>query len=175
MGQEMSAFWLIAFVDLVAVAIVIITCPLRGLSRVLAPDTQLVAMLYAVFAIRPLFSQRFQASESNYYRGFYSLLPTYEGQMTASLVGMFLLWSIAIGAFFCSQWRNGADPRHYRSPALNPLPVNANMTSLPHVRALICAVAAIVLYFATLVTLLGVARVLAMSRGRSAASAPPLV
>jgi hypothetical protein len=168
----MSPFWLIALVNLVPVAIVIASCPLRGLSRVLAPDTQLVAVLYAIFAIRPLFSQRFQASESNLYRGFYGLLPTYEGQMTASLVGMLLLWSIAIGAFFRSQWRNGADPRYYRSPALNPLLVNANMASLPHVRALICAVAAIVLYFATLVTLLGVARVLAMSRGRSAASAP---
>jgi len=92
--------------------------------------------------------------------------------MTASLVGAFLLWSIAIGAFFYSRWRNGPDPRYYRSPALNPLPVNANSPSLPHVRALICAVAAIVLYFAALMALLGVARVLAMSRGRSAASAP---
>jgi len=169
----MNVFWLIALVNLVPVAIVIATSPLRGLSRVLSPDTQLIAVFYAIFSIRPLFGDRFQSSRSSY-SGFYGFVPTYQGQMTASLVGMSLLWSTAIGAFFYTLYRNDrteATPFTVSS-VVDPSPDRECPQKLPHVRALVGTSAALAIYFLTLVIYLGVGRVLAMTRGRSAESAP---
>ncbi len=162
----MNVFWLIALVNLVPVAAVVATSPLRGLSRVLAPDTLVIGMLYAIFAIRPLFTDRFQASRFEY-SGFYRFVPTYDGQLTASLVGILLLWSIGIGALWCSHWRKlpavpitGGTEDH--RPEYSP-----DAAVLPHVRAVVVTLAALALHFVLIVSFMGLARALAMSEGRS--------
>lgn len=167
----MNTFWLIALVNLIPVVIVISTSPLHGLSRVIGPDTQLVVILYAIFAVRPLFGERFQSSRSMY-SGFYGFVPTHDGQITASLVGTFLLWSIAIGALFYGERRESRNRPPSPGTAENPMPNCEYLPRLPHVRALVGTIAALGLYFAILVSFLGVGRVLAMSRGRSQESAP---
>jgi len=162
----MNVFWLIALVNLVPVAAVVATSPLRGLSRVLAPDTLVVGMLYAIFAIRPLFTDRFQASRFEY-SGFYRFVPTYDGQLTASLVGILLLWSIGIGALWCSHWRKLPAGPTTAGPEDRRTRQGTDAADLPHVRAVAVTLAALALYFALIVSFMGLARALAMSEGRS--------
>lgn len=144
----MSGFWIFLLVDVIAVVLVISSCPLRGLSRVLAPETFVTAVLFAVFAIRPLYADR----------RFYGQVPTLDGQITASMVGTVLLWSIAAGVM----WRD-------RGFAVRCTPVRASGNSSPNIspsRVVFVSVAALAIYFVGLAALIGPSAVAAMFGGR---------
>lgn len=169
-----SNFWVFALVDLIPVVFVIATNPLRGVSRLLAPDTLVVVILYAIFAIRPLFTGRFGPS-TQLGAGFYGLVPTLDGQMTASFVGMILLWSIAIGvAWHASMRKRPPKQDRLRSEVADgfvPTPtLTESRSRLKPGRAVLVTIAALVLYAAILIAFIGLNGFLAMSGGRSAES-----
>lgn len=172
----MSTFWLLAIVDLIPVAFVVYSSPLRGLSRLLAPDTLVVAILYAIFAIRPLYTDRFLPSKLSG-SGFYGFIPTLDGQMTASVVGLLLLWSIAAGVL----WSNAAggfwQTQHKQEgqSAGNLWGGLQSEEAMPqHLRpsrAVAVTLLALAFYAAILIQFMGFAGFLAMAGGRSAEAA----
>jgi hypothetical protein len=168
----MSTFWLFALLGLIPVVFVIATSPLRGFSRLVAPDTLVVVMLYAIFAVRPLFADRFRPSRA-LRTGFYGQVPTYDGQVTASIVGMVLLWSIGIGVVWNAQSQRPI-------PAI-PVLAGASLRSgvelskstqsnLRPSRAVFVTIASLAFYIAILVLFIGLDGFLAMFGGRSADS-----
>lgn len=165
----MNIYWMFALADLVPVVLIIATTPLRGLSRVLAPDTQVAVMLFAIFAIRPLFTNRFEASKS-IYSGFYGFVPTRDEQIAASIVGVLLLWSIAVGAVWFSQWRKWSPLRNLTEETERRPPDGS--THLPYARAVFIALGGLSLYLLALIYYRGLGTVLAMPRGRNAEVAP---
>lgn len=165
----MSNFWLFALVDLVPVAIVIATNPLKGVSRLVAPDTLVMVMLYAIFGIRPLFADRFSPSTLRASGGFYGLVPSHEGQMTASYVGLILLWSIAIGAMWYTHLRKRRSRQNPDENAAGSLELDH--TASRHLRpgrAVLVTICALAIYSAILIMFMGLSGFLAMSGGRSA-------
>lgn len=71
----------------------VISTPVRGLGRFLAPDVMSVMMLGVVFGVRPLFNDRF---EDGAWYGLY--LPTDEGSTTALWVGFLSMIGLVVGA-----------------------------------------------------------------------------
>ena len=130
-------------------------------------------ILYAVFAVRPLFVERFRPSAISG-SGFYGLVPSLEGQITASVVGSVLLWSIAVGALWQTQrykrhdqLRGGAQPAD--DPAANV------QTDFQPGRAVLITVTSLALYAAVLIAIMGFSGFLALSGGRSAEAAMDFV
>ena len=157
----MNIFWFFAILNAVPVLLVVASTPLKGLSRWVSPDTLVVLMLFAVFSVRPLFSERFRPSAIAG-SGFYGLVPSLDGQVAASIVGSVLLWSIAVGALWKSRRRGVAE-----HGSGTPLHLVASDGFLPG-RAVFITVSSLAVYSAALISFMGVQGFLALSRGRSA-------
>jgi len=161
-------FWLFAFVNALPVILVFATNPLRGVSRIIAPDTLSVVMLYAIFGVRPLFEDRFMAS-SGKAQGFYGMVPTADGQFTASVVGTVLLWSMTIGVIARAQLgARGKNPARFLQPR-DEVHRGASSASKP-LKAVLLTTASIFLYCTLLISVMGLAGFLSMFGGRSAAA-----
>ncbi|MGV0720490.1 hypothetical protein ABQF17_07285 [Mycolicibacterium elephantis] len=171
----MNYFWLFALINLIPVALVVLTNPLRGVSRLVAPDTLVVVMLYAIFAVRPLYTDRFASPRAREW--YFGITPTAEGQLTASIIGMVLLWGIAIGVIWRTEWRKSSVIREELSSDLKGRADLEQDTSsrLPTGIAIIVTLIALALYFAVLMRVIGLSGILAMSGGRSAAAHPASV
>lgn len=89
---------MIAFISIGVMAgvVLIATCPLRGLSRVIAPDVMAAIMLLAIFAVRPLIESRFTS------RSFYGYIPSEAGQNQAVVVGSLAMVFLLMGALVAS-------------------------------------------------------------------------
>lgn len=162
----MTDFWIFALVDLVPVVLIITTNPLRGLSRILAPDTLVAAMLFAIFAVRPLYSDRFTFSRD--YRGFYGLIPSENGQIAASLIGAILIWSLLIGCVWRNQRRKSSAVHAYDVEPVVAKEQGSNR-SRPML-AIVASLAALVAYAGILVATMGLGGFLAIFAGRSDAA-----
>lgn len=153
----MSSFWAFFLIDAIPIIFVIASCPLKGLSRLLAPDTLVVIVLFSVFAVRPLFLNRL----------FYGLMPTHDGEIVASVVGTLLLWSIAIGVYLSSHRYVNARASESYTTASKVEP--ANHDSYPSaVRAVLITIVALVFYFGAQVAFFGLSAVTGMAAGRTA-------
>lgn len=118
-----------------ASSLIIATTPLRGLSKV---PPRYAGRSHAVRDIRysPLFTNRFEASKS-IYSGFYGFVPTRDEQIAASIVKRLLLWSIAVGAVWFSQWRKWSPLRNLTEETEQRPPDGS--THLPYARAVFLA------------------------------------
>lgn len=89
---------LASFLVTLAVLIYVLTStPVRGLGRLLAPDFMAVAVLFAIFGVRPLFADRF--AKELWYEAY---TPSQAGENIALTVGIAASISFAVGTFLTS-------------------------------------------------------------------------
>lgn len=162
----MNSFVLFAFFDALPVALVIFINPLKGLARWLSPDTLVVLMLYAIFGVRPLFSNRFR-SAARRGEGIYGLVPSLDGQITASVVGMVLLWAIAVGAVAHSQWRKRKVQSAGNRVTVNIAACVTFESRSRSGRAVLITISSLAFFVAALTLIKGFNYLFAMAGGRS--------
>lgn len=162
----MNSFLLFALIDALPVALVILINPLKGLARWVSPDTLVVLMLYAIFAVRPLFTDRFR-SAARRGEGIYGLAPSLDGQISASFVGMVLLWAIAAGAVAHSHWRRGRMQSTLNRATADVAACGTLQARPKSGRAVLITIFSLVLFVAILTALKGFNYLSAMAGGRS--------
>ncbi|MDJ0029637.1 hypothetical protein QM583_21540 [Gordonia alkanivorans] len=139
----------------VVLAYVLMSCPVSGLGRLVAPESQAIVVLYMIFSIRPMFADRFES------RSIYGYIPSPEAQDAAILVGIVGMLAFAIGVFLLSV-----------SPGMKIKLGDARRPSdeslrIPAVGVLIVAVGGVVLYFLVMLLLAGSEVVDTLKGGRS--------
>jgi hypothetical protein len=129
----------------------------RGLARFLAPESIAIIMLFAIFSVRPLFSNRFAEQT------FYGYVPSLVGERTALLAGIVCMACFAAGCFFWSV----RPARAAELAARVPKP-EKRLVNLSAKKVLVVSVVGAVVYALMLVAIAGTGTVAALSGGRSA-------
>lgn len=144
--------------SLLTLLYVLVSSPLSGLGRFVAPDAAATVMLLAIFGIRPMFEDRFK-TEAWY--GAYT--PTEEGELIALYVGMFAFAGLAVGVFL-AKVRPKKRELMLARPAFDP----EKSFTFSAKQVLILTVLSTAGYIGLLVVLAGPGIIRLMSGGRSA-------
>jgi hypothetical protein len=129
----------------------------RGLARFLAPESIAIIMLFAIFSVRPLFSDRF--SEQT----FYGYVPSAAGERTALVAGIVCMVCFAAACFFWSVRPARAAELETRVPE-----PEKRVVILSGKRVVAMSVAGAIVYGLMLVAIAGTGTLAALSGGRSA-------
>lgn len=145
--------WISFAVCGVCAVYLIASTPVTGLGRYLAPDSVAGLTLFAIFGLRPLFTDRFSD------RTLYGYIPTDAGQQTAMIVGMVGMVALAFGALCATRARSRPRPASPTKPHWE-----LNMKS-SHV--IFFTLGSSLLYLAGFAAIAGVQSLQALSGGRS--------